>query len=111
VSRQCPGTLKGVCVPVSRPLRGDTRHTPPDGRGSEKNRPAHWTSFTGWLRHQRHRTGSVGSLAADMAGDGGWPEPATLAEMHAYLDRYAAPWFVHQALDEAWAEYLREAGP
>jgi YozE SAM-like fold len=67
--------------------------------------PPQGTSFTDWLRRQRHREGSVGSLAADMAGDGGWPEPASLQDLHRYLDRFHAPYFVHDALDVAWLEW------
>jgi hypothetical protein len=65
----------------------------------------HRTSFTAWLRAQRHRSGSIGSLATDMAGDGGWPEPASLEDLHTYLDQFGSPWFVHHALDEAWKEW------
>jgi YozE SAM-like fold len=63
------------------------------------------TSFTTWLRAQKARPDIVGHLATDIAGDGGWPEPATLQEMHQYLEKFNAIPIVHTALDDAWAEW------
>jgi hypothetical protein len=71
--------------------------TPPGG-----TRPG---PFTDWLRAQRHRSDPVGSLAIDMAGDGGWPETGTLQELQNYLDSFQAPYFVLEALDTAWHEW------
>jgi hypothetical protein len=62
--------------------------------------------FTTWLRTQAHRSGSVGSLATDMRGDGGWPELGTLAEYRAYLEQFYAPYYVLEALDVAWFEWI-----
>jgi hypothetical protein len=65
-------------------------------------------SFTTWLRRQRHRSGPVGSLATDMAGDGGWPEFGSLQDYVDYLDGFSAPYMVLHALDVAWFEWVTE---